>query len=107
MLAEVFRSKTSAQWLDLLEQQGVPAGPIYKLDEVFADPQVQHLGVAVPLPHSKRGNVRVVAQPITMSRTPASVVSTLPDAGAQNDELLHTVGYDDAEIAGLRARKII
>ena len=49
VLAEIFCSKTSAQWLDLLEQQGVPAGPIYKLDEVFADPQVQHLGVAVPV----------------------------------------------------------
>jgi crotonobetainyl-CoA:carnitine CoA-transferase CaiB-like acyl-CoA transferase len=107
VLAEIFCSKTSAQWLDLLEQQDVPAGPIYKLDEVFADPQVQHLGVAVLLPHAKRGNVRVVAQPITMSRTPASVVSALPDAGAQNDEILHTVGYDDTEIAGLRARKII
>ena len=107
VLVEIFRTKTSAQWLDLLEQQGVPAGPIYKIDEVFADPQVQHLGMAVPIHQARRGNVRVVAQPITMSRTPANIVSTLPDAGAQNDEILRSVGYSDTVINELRVRKII
>ena len=45
----------------------MPAGPIYKLDEVFADPQVQHLGIAAPLHHPTRGNIRVVGQPVTLS----------------------------------------
>ena len=56
----------------------MPAGPIYKMDEVFADPQVQHLGIAVPLHHPTRGDVRVVGQPITLSRTPAKVVRRCP-----------------------------
>jgi crotonobetainyl-CoA:carnitine CoA-transferase CaiB-like acyl-CoA transferase len=107
MLAEIFRTKISAQWLERLEQEGVPAGPIYKLDEVFADPQVEHLGIAVPLDHPKRGDIRVVGQPVTLSRTLASVVSTLPESGADSDAILCEAGYSDAEIASLRARKIV
>ena len=107
LLAEIFKTKTSSQWLDLLEQQGVPAGPIYKVDEVFADAQVKHLGIAVPLHHPTRGDVRVVGQPITLSRTPARVVSPLPEPGAQTDEILRGLGYKTEEIAGLRSRKIV
>jgi len=107
LLAEIFKRKSSIEWLNRLEQQGVPAGPIYKLDEVFADPQVKHLGIAVPLQHPKRGDIRVVGQPITFSRTPASVVSTLPELGADTDAILRDVGYTDAEIASLRTRRII
>ena len=56
----IFATRTSAEWLAMLEADGVPAGPIYKVDEVFADPQVQHLGIAVPLNDAERGDVRVV-----------------------------------------------
>ncbi|MGC1828443.1 MAG: CoA transferase, partial [Pseudolabrys sp.] len=94
-------------WLEQLERQGVPAGPIYKLDEVFADPQVKHLGIAVPLHHPKRGNIHVVGQPVTLSRTPASIVSTLPELGAHTDEILRGAGYSGAEIADFHARKIV
>jgi len=107
LLADIFETKPSAHWLDLLEQQGVPAGPIYKVDEVFADPQVQHLDIAEPLHHPTRGDVRVVGTPITMSRTPAKVVSPLPDLGAHTDEILRGLGYSAADIADLRARKIV
>jgi crotonobetainyl-CoA:carnitine CoA-transferase CaiB-like acyl-CoA transferase len=68
---------------------------------------VQHLGIAEPLHHPTRGDVRVVGTPITMSRTPAKVVSPLPDPGAQTDEILRGLGYSDAEIADLRSRKIV
>ena len=66
----------------------MPAGPIYKVDEVFADPQVQHLGIAVPLKDSERGDVHVVGQPIVMSRTPASVVSGVPEQGEHTQDIL-------------------
>ena len=107
LLADIFKTKPSAQWLELLEQQGVPAGPIYKVDEVFADPQVQHLGIAEPLHHPTRGDVRVVGQPITMSRTPAKVVSPLPDAGAHTDEILRGLGYSATEIKDFHTKKIV
>ena len=77
------------------------------MDEVFADPQVQHLGIAVPVKDSKRGDVRVIGQPITMSRTPASVVSGIPEQGEHTQDILHQFGYSDNEIAHLRDNKII
>ena len=107
ILSEVFKTKSSSHWLDKLEQQGVPAGPIYKLDEVFADPQVEHLGIAAPLQHPTRGDIRVVGQPIGLSRTPASVDTTLAELGAHTDEILRDAGYSNAEIADFHARKIV
>jgi crotonobetainyl-CoA:carnitine CoA-transferase CaiB-like acyl-CoA transferase len=107
LLAEIFKTRRSVEWLEKLEAAGVPAGPIYKLDEVFADPQVRHLGIAVPLHHPTRGDVHVVGQPITLSRTPASIVSSLPKPGAQTDEILHDIGYSNLEIQNFHTIKII
>jgi len=107
VLSEIFTTKSSSHWLDKLEQQGVPAGPIYRLDEVFADPQVEHLGIAMPLHHPTRGDIRVVGQPIGLSRTPATVDTTLPELGAHTDEILRDAGYSNAEIADFHARKIV
>ncbi len=85
----------------------MPAGPIYRVDEVFADPQVQHLGIAVPLKDAERGDVRVVGQPIVMSRTPASIVSGVPEQGEHTQDILREFGYSDTDIARLRDNKII
>ncbi len=103
MLAPIFAEKTTAEWLDLLEAHGVPAGPIYTVDEMFEDPQVRHLGIAQPVTHHARGETRVIGQPLTLSRTPASIDTAAPDAGEHSDEVLHEYGYADEEIAALRA----
>jgi crotonobetainyl-CoA:carnitine CoA-transferase CaiB-like acyl-CoA transferase len=107
LIAPIFKTRTSAEWLVLLEAEGVPAGPIYRVDQVFADPQVQHLGIAVPVKDSERGDVRVVGQPIVMSRTPASVVCGIPEQGEHTQDILKEFGYSDTEIARLRDRKIV
>jgi crotonobetainyl-CoA:carnitine CoA-transferase CaiB-like acyl-CoA transferase len=107
ILSDIFKTKSSSHWLDKLEQRGVPAGPIYRLDEVFADPQVEHLGIAAPLHHPTRGDIRVVGQPIGLSRTPASVDAALPELGAHTDKILRDAGYSNAEIADFHARKIV
>jgi crotonobetainyl-CoA:carnitine CoA-transferase CaiB-like acyl-CoA transferase len=105
VLEPIFRSRPSAYWIEVLNAGGVPAGPIYKMNEMFADPQVRHLGIAVPLTHPERGDIRVVGQPVTLSRTPAAVVTAIPEKGAHNDEVLAEFGFSATDIARLRAEK--
>ncbi|MCR9125597.1 MAG: CoA transferase [Rhodobacteraceae bacterium] len=103
ILRPVFAAHGSAHWMELLERHGVPAGPIYTMDQVFADPQVRHLGIAAPVDDPERGRVRVVGQPVTLSRTPAGISRSVPDAGAHTDEVLGEYGLDPTQIAALRA----
>ena len=103
LLEEIMSTQDSAYWLDACEKASVPAGPIYSVDAMFDDPQVQHLGIAQPVTHPVLGDIRVIGEPVGLSRTPASVVSPTPDAGEHNDEILAELGYDAAAIAQLRA----
>jgi len=86
---------------------GVPAGPIYRMDEVFSDPQVQHLRVAQSVPHPRLGEVDLVGQPISLSRTPAELVTPLADKGADNETILAELGLAGGAIAALRAEGVI
>lgn len=97
----------SAEWLRRFEECGVPAGPIYKIDEMFSDPQVQHLGIAVEGQHRKRGKVHVVGEPVVLSRTPASIHSMVPDIGEHTDEILRGAGLSVDDISRLRRNKIV
>jgi crotonobetainyl-CoA:carnitine CoA-transferase CaiB-like acyl-CoA transferase len=106
-LNEIFAGNSSAHWLKRLEAVGVPAGPIYKLDEVFSDPQVEHLGMAVEGHHPIRGDVRLVGQPVALSRTPARIETMTPDAGEHTDEVLTELGLTAEEIKRLRDAKIV
>ena len=107
LLDVIFLTRPSNDWLEKLEAAGVPAGPIYKMDEVFADPQVQHLGIAVPCHHDTRGDIAIVGQPIGLSRTPPSIATMTPEAGEHTDQVLRGLDYSDADIQRLRAVKIV
>lgn len=107
ILEAVFAADTSANWLLRLEREGVPAGPIYRMDEVFGDPQVRHLGMAVPVQHPVRGRIELVAEPVVLSRTPAAVVAPSPERGEHSDEVLAEAGFDEDAIRRLRAARAI
>ena len=107
LLAPIFAAETSAVLLEKLEAHSVPAGPIYKMDEVFADPQVQHLGIAQKVVHPERGEIALVGQPFTLSRTPSAVVTPLPDKGAHSDAILTEAGLSPDEIAVLHAGGVV
>lgn len=107
LLEEILTTQDSAHWLAAFEAASVPAGPIYSVDAVFEDPQVRHLGIAQPVRHPKLGDIRVVGEPVSLSRTPAGIATPTPDAGDHNDEILAELGYDEAAIAGLRAEGAI
>lgn len=106
-LSRTLVTRPSADWLESFDRAGVPAGPIYAIDEVFADPHVAHLGMSVPVRHAARGEVSVVRTPITLTRTPAAVVTASPDPGEHNDQVLAELGYDAGAIARLRADSVI
>lgn len=100
-------TNTTAHWVAALNDAGVPCGPIYKVDEMFADPQVQHLGIAQKLNGGNKGEVAYVGQPIKLSRTPSNIVTHPPELGEHTDEVLTDLGLDPATIADLRARQVI
>jgi crotonobetainyl-CoA:carnitine CoA-transferase CaiB-like acyl-CoA transferase len=103
----ITRGKTSAQWIDKLNAEGVPSGPIYKMNEVFDDPQVKHLGITRKVPHKVLGDVEVIGQAIELSRTPWSIRSATPEPGEHTDAVLSELGYGEAEIAALHAAKVV
>jgi crotonobetainyl-CoA:carnitine CoA-transferase CaiB-like acyl-CoA transferase len=110
LLGGIFATRPSSEWLASLEQAGVPAGPIYMMNEVFADPQVQHLGMAVDVPKapgSADAGLTLVGQPIDLSRTPSAYRSLLPEAGADNDDVLKKIGLSDSELDALRCERVI
>ncbi|MBX9594332.1 MAG: CoA transferase [Roseomonas sp.] len=100
-------TNTTAHWVAAMNDAGVPCGPIYKVDEMFADPQVQHLGIAQKLNGGNKGEVAYVGQPIHLSRTPSSIVTHPPELGEHTDEVLAELGLDKATIDDLRARQVI
>jgi crotonobetainyl-CoA:carnitine CoA-transferase CaiB-like acyl-CoA transferase len=83
-----FATRPRGEWLALLGANDVPSGPINSIEEVFADPQVEALGLKVSLPHPRRGSVSVVANPVRFSATPARHATSAPDLGADNDAIL-------------------
>ena len=103
----ITRGRTSADWIEALNKAGVPSGPIYKMNEVFDDPQVRHLGITRTVQHPVLGNVEVIGQAIELSRTPWSVRSATPEAGEHTDAVLGDLGYSAGDIAGLRAKKVV
>jgi crotonobetainyl-CoA:carnitine CoA-transferase CaiB-like acyl-CoA transferase len=106
-IAVITRQKTSADWIEALNKAGVPSGPIYKMNEVFADPQVKHLAMTRTVPHKVLGAVEVIGQPIELSRTPWSVRSATPEAGEHTDAILSELGYSTDEIARMRGGKVV
>jgi formyl-CoA transferase len=106
-LTAEFVKRTSSEWIDVLNANGVPCGPIYSIDEVFSDPQVQHIAAAATVSHPTLGDIRLVNQAVKLTRTPASLTTAAPDLGAHTEEVPAELGYGQAEIADLRARKVI
>ena len=103
-IGELTRMQPAAHWIDLFDAAGIPCGPIYNIDQVFADPQVQHLGMATTMRRSAAagGDTQVVASPLNFSGLARDIRLPTPDAGDHTDEVLQSIGYAEAEIGALR-----
>jgi formyl-CoA transferase len=99
--------KTGAEWIDIFNKGGVPCGPIYNIDQTFADEQVQHLGIAMDAKKPNGETQTFVGQPFMLSRTPSKIVATPPGQGQHTDEVLKEFGFADNEIAALHQAKAV
>ncbi|VFR43247.1 L-carnitine dehydratase/bile acid-inducible protein F [plant metagenome] len=106
-LSALTRQRSTADWMVRMEECHVAAGPINRMNEVFADAQVRHLGIATPVKHKRIGPVEVVGQPFMMSRTPSQVRSAAPDRGEDTEEILRELDYSAGQIAALREQGVL
>ena len=100
-------TKSTAAWVKEFNEAGVPCGPIYSIDQVFADAQVQHLRMAQDVPNPEDRHICLVGQPVTLSRTPSRMVARPPEFGEHTDEVLREFGFGAEEIAELKKRKVV
>jgi formyl-CoA transferase len=106
-LQEHLDHRTSAAWVEALNAAGVPCGPIYSIDEVFADPQVQHLQMTRQVSNPEIGTFDIVRNCINMSRESDEPYRPTPERGEHTDEVLAQMGYDADAIARLREDGVI
>jgi len=98
--------RTSGEWIDAFNEAGVPCGPIYSIDQVYADPQVVRLGIAQKV-RKKDRTLPMARQPVSLSRTPSRLVAPPPDLGEHTDAILREFGFKAVEIAALRKTNAI
>ena len=106
-IAGYTKTKTSQEWVDILNTNGVPCGPIYTVDQTFSDPQVQHLGIAWNMESPDLGEISVLGQPFSLSSAVASVRRHTPNIGEHTDEVLLEMGYKEEEISQLYKLEIL
>jgi len=106
-VGEIMAQRTTAEWMELLERAGIPAGPINTVEQILDDPHVLAREMVVTLQHPTAGEIKTVGIPAKLSDTPGTVRSAPPLLGQHTDEILAELGYDAAAIADLRERGIV
>jgi crotonobetainyl-CoA:carnitine CoA-transferase CaiB-like acyl-CoA transferase len=94
--------RTSADWVERFNKAGVPCGPIYAIDQMFADPQVEHVAIAQPVKTKDKKKLTLVGQPVSLSRTPSKLVAPPPGLGQHTDTVLKEFGFSTKQITALR-----
>jgi crotonobetainyl-CoA:carnitine CoA-transferase CaiB-like acyl-CoA transferase len=107
-LAEVFRLRNTADWIELLKQAGVPAGQVRKVSQVFASPEVAERNVVVEVPDPQHGTLRLTASPLRLSGTPVRKPIAPPRLGENTLEVLkRELGMTEQEIEQMRSQALI
>jgi crotonobetainyl-CoA:carnitine CoA-transferase CaiB-like acyl-CoA transferase len=97
-ISEVTRQKPASHWVEIFEAAGIPAGPINTIDKVFADPQVQHVGIAAPVDSPLFGSTHMVASALNFEGMPREIHYPTPEPGTHTDEVLSWLGYTPDEV---------
>ncbi len=107
IIAEALSQRPTAEWVELLNRVGVPAGPVNDLGQTFADPQVVHLGVAAPVHHSIAGDIEIIRNATRIEGVPDDIREPSPLAGEHTTTILTELGFDRPEIDALIAKGVI
>ncbi|MHA2007769.1 MAG: CaiB/BaiF CoA transferase family protein [Promethearchaeota archaeon] len=107
IIQDLFVTKKAEYWLSILNDAGVPCGPIYTMDKLFSDPQVLHRNMVQELNHSKAGSIKVTGVPIKFSDTPGEILTAPPVLGQHTKEILIALGYNEKNIEEMYQAKII
>jgi len=99
--------RPSAEWVERFNKAGVPCGPIYSIDQMFADAQVKHVEMARPVKTKNGQGLTLVGQPVSLSRTPSKLVAPPPGLGQHTDAVLKEFGFSAKQIAALRQANAI
>ncbi len=102
LLQSYLGKRSTEEWVDALNEAGVPCGPIYSIDEVFADPQVQHLNMVRTVHHPELGDLNIINNALEIGTEPAPDYTPTPNRGEHTDEVLGEFGYSDEDIDALR-----
>jgi CoA:oxalate CoA-transferase len=108
ILSEITKKKTTAEWLALLEPQGIMCGPVNNIAQVVNDPQVKERGMVVEVNHPRVGKLRVTGTPMKFSRTPCKIERACPDVGEHTQQILSKMlGMRPEQIEELRKDRVI
>jgi crotonobetainyl-CoA:carnitine CoA-transferase CaiB-like acyl-CoA transferase len=100
-------SASSAEWVERFNAAGVPSGPIYSIDQMFADPQVRHLAIAQSVTKKDKSKMQLIGQPMLLSRTPSRLVARPPELGEHTNAILKGFGFSKKDIAALHEAKAV
>ena len=106
-IARRTRTKPGAEWIEILNEAGIPCGPIYTVDQTFADSQVKGLNMSPEVEHPEMGPIKIVGQAVKLARTPQKMRNAAPELGAHTEEILKEMGYDAESINQLRDEGIV
>jgi formyl-CoA transferase len=107
IIAERLKGQTTADWVMILNTAGVPAGPVYSIDEVMADPQVSHLGMVQEVKHAELGTLSLIRNAVSSSRKSDQIRLPSPEVGENTEELLTEIGITKREFQALRNKGVV
>jgi crotonobetainyl-CoA:carnitine CoA-transferase CaiB-like acyl-CoA transferase len=106
-MTAVLATAPTAHWTKVLDDAGVPCGPVYSYEQLFSDPQVQHREMVVHAEDAELGRVPHIRTPIRLSASDVAVRRTAPKLGQHTAEILAGLGYTAADVSSLRGESVI